>query len=82
MDELDAIIEDDQVSHIISLVLDNANDTIEEAKLDSADEFAQGRAAGYEEIIDIIKEVLIAGNHDLKRFCFTKNLEERLLGSK
>ena len=81
-EDIDAIIEDDQMSHIISLVLDNANDAIEEAKLDENDEFAQGKLSAYEEILDIIRDRLVARNQDLKRFCFTKNLEERLLKTK
>ena len=79
MDDINKNIEDDQMSHIISLVLDNANDAIEEAKLDKNDKFAQGRLSAYNEIIELIRYMLISGSQDVERFCFTKNLEERLL---
>ena len=66
------------IKFIIARVFDNANDAIKEAKVNSKDEFYQGRKLAYYEILDTIKSELIAHDQDLKEFGLDENLEIKL----
>ena len=54
------------LAFIISRVLDNAKDAIEESKDSPNDEFVQGKRLAYYEILDTIRNELIIRDADLK----------------
>ena len=63
---------------MIARVIDNANDAIKEAivkKHDENEEFYQGRQFAYYEVLDTLKNELIAHDQDLKEFGLDVNLE-------
>ncbi|MBQ4640941.1 MAG: transposase [Clostridia bacterium] len=63
------------IKYIIARVIDNAND--EDPK--DRSEFTMGRRLAYYEILDTIKNELIAHEQDLGEFGLDFNLEERFL---
>ena len=67
------------IKFIISRVIENANDTIEEAQQNPNDDFNKGRNLAYYEILDTIKSELTAQEQDLKEFGLDVNLEESFL---
>lgn len=66
------------VKFIIARVLDNANDAFKEAKDNRQNDFYQGRKFAYYEILDTIKNELIAHDQDLKEFGLDENLEMKM----
>lgn len=64
------------IKYIITRVIDNAND---EELLVSKDDFSTGKKLAYYEILDTIKNELIANDQDLKEFGLDFNLEKKLL---
>ena len=66
------------VKFIIARVLNNANDAFKEATVNDKDKFYQGRKFAYYEILDTIKNELIAHDQDLKEFGLDRNLEKEL----
>ena len=69
---------DAKFEYIISRVVDNANDCIEESK-DSKDDFYSGKKLAYYEVLDTIKNELIVAGVNLKKFGLDINLEKALL---
>jgi aspartyl/asparaginyl-tRNA synthetase len=67
------------IKYIIARVLDNANDAIEESKENKNDDFYSGKRLAYYEVLDTIKNELVARNQDLKEFGLDINLESDIL---
>lgn len=63
------------IKYIIARVIDNAND--EDLKKDT--DFSNGKKLAYYEILDTIKNELIANGQDLKEFGLDIDLEEAFL---
>lgn len=66
-----------EVEYILARVIDNANDAFEEAKENVNDDFYKGKKLAYYEILDTIKNELIARNQDLKEFGLDVDLEKK-----
>lgn len=66
---------EDMIKYIIARVIDNAND--EELKDDS--DFSIGKKLAYYEVLDTIKNELIACDQDLKEFGLDINLEGKFI---
>lgn len=66
----------DAIKFIISRVLDNANDALEEAKENKDDDFYKGKKLAYYEILDTIKNELDIREEDLKDFGLDVDLEK------
>lgn len=64
---------------IISRVIENANDALEESKQNQDDVFYKGRKLAYYEILDTIKNELEAKDVDLKEFGLDVDLEKTFL---
>ena len=67
------------IKFIVSRVIENANDAIEEAKQNPKDDFYKGHKLAYYEILDTIKSELSAHNQDLKEFGLDIDLEKTFL---
>lgn len=67
-----------EIEYIISRLLDNANDTLEESKTKTEDDFLSGKRLAYYEMLDIIKNELIVRDIDLKKYGLDINLEQFL----
>lgn len=66
-----------EVEYILARVIDNANDAFEEAKENAGDDFYKGKKLAYYEILDTIKNELIARDQDLKEFGLDVDLEKK-----
>lgn len=64
-----------EIEYIVSRILDNAKDTVEN---DDKSEFTDGKKLAYYEILDTIKNELIARDIDLKPFGLDISLEDLL----
>lgn len=67
------------IKFIISRVIENANDALEESKQNPKDDFNKGRKLAYYEILDTIKSELEANDVDLKDFGLDVELEKTFL---
>lgn len=67
-----------EIEYIISRLLDNANDTLEESKTKTEDDFLSGKRLAYYEMLDTIKNELIVRDIDLKKYGLDINLEQFL----
>lgn len=70
---------DATIKFIISRVIDNANDALEESNQNQNDVFYKGRKLAYYEILDTIKNELEASGQDLKEFGLDVDLEKTYL---
>lgn len=70
------IMMDEVFKYIISRIIDNANDAVEEAKENTGDDFYKGKKLAYYEVLDTVKNELLARETDLKEFGLDINLEE------
>ena len=68
-----------EMKYIIARLLDNANDCVEDAKENPGSEFFDGKKLAYYEMLDTIKNELIAHDDDIKEFGLDINLEKKLL---
>ena len=69
------------MKYMIARVIDNANDAIKESivkKDDENENFYRGRKFAYYEVLDTLKNELIAHDQDLKEFGLDENLEKKL----
>lgn len=73
------MMNDSEIKYIISRILDNANDAIEESNQNKDDDFYKGKKIAYYEVLDTIKNELKAKSQDLKEFGLEINLEKTLL---
>lgn len=69
----------DAIKFIISRVLENAKDALEEAKENKEDDFYKGKKLAYYEILDTIKNELDIRDEDLKEFGIDVDLEALFL---
>lgn len=67
------------IEFIISRIIDNANDALEEANENVNDDFYKVRKLAYYEILDTIKNELIANEQDLEPFGLDIDLEKTFL---
>lgn len=67
------------IKYILSRVIDNANDAIMESREHPDDDFYKGKKLAYYEVLDTIKNELIAKDQNLKEFGLDINLEEAIL---
>lgn len=67
------------IKFIISRVIENAVDSIEESKQNKNDDFYKGRKLAYYEILDTIKNELEVNEQDLKEFGLDIDLEKIFL---
>lgn len=70
------MMKESTIKFIISRVIDNANDAIEQLQENPEDDFYKGRKLAYYEILDTIKNELIANDRDLKDFGLDVSLEK------
>lgn len=68
-----------EIEYILSRIVKKANDALEESKENKDDDFYKGRKFAYYEILDAIKNELIARDQDLKEFGLDINLEKTFL---
>lgn len=68
-----------EIKFIISRVIENANEALEESKQNKDDAFYKGRKLAYYEILDTIKNELIVRGQDLKEFGLDIDLEKTFL---
>lgn len=73
------MMNESEIKYIISRILDNANDAIEESNQNKDDDFYKGKKIAYYEVLDTIKNELKAKSQDLKEFGLEINLEKTLL---
>lgn len=71
-----------EIKYIIGRVLSNANDAFEEAAEHKNDDFYDGKKLAYYEILDTIKNELIARDQDLKEFGLDIDLENQILNGR
>ena len=69
----------ESIKFIVARVLDNANDAFKEANENKQNDFYEGRRLAYYEVLDTIKNELIAHNQDLKEFGLDESLELKML---
>lgn len=70
---------DATIKYIISKVIENAHDALEESRKNKDDDFYKGKKLAYYEILDTIKNELDIGDEDLKEFNLDINLEKEFL---
>lgn len=70
---------DEAIKYIISRVIDNANDAVEESNDNPKDDFYKGKKLAYYEVLDTIKNELKARDQDLKEFGLDIDLEKTIL---
>ena len=58
----------DSLKFIISRLVSNANDAVQEARADRKDLFAAGKSLAYYEMLDVIQTELDVREQDLKEF--------------
>lgn len=66
------------IKYMISRLLDNANEAVEEGNQNKEDAFCQGRRLAYYEMLDILKTELDIRDQDLKEFGLDIDLENRI----
>ena len=69
----------EDMKYIISRIIERAYEAAEECRQASADQFEEGRALAYYEVLDIIRSELDAHGYDLKEFGLNVNLEKEFL---
>ena len=67
------------IKFIVSRVIENANDVLEEKKQNPNDDFYKGHVMAYYEILDTIKNELEAHDQDLKEYGLDIDLEKTFL---
>jgi hypothetical protein len=70
---------EDFIKYIIAIIIDNANDSIEEQNKSKNDLFYEGKKFAYYEVLDSIKNELIVRDIDLKEFGLDIDLEKTFL---
>lgn len=67
------------IKFIISRVIENAHDSLEEAKQNKDDSYYEGRKIAYYEVLDTIKSELETHDQDLKEYGLDIDLEKAFL---
>ena len=70
-------MDNDLFDYIVSLLVRNANDSIEECRESKHDSFEEGRKQAYYEVLDTIKNQLIVAEYNLEDCGLDFNLEEK-----
>lgn len=70
---------EDFIKFIVARVLDNANDAFEEADQNKDDDLYKGKKLAYYEVLDTIKNELVAREQDLKEYGLDIDLEKTIL---
>lgn len=68
-----------EIEYILSRIVKKANDALEESEQNKNDDFYKGRKFAYYEILDAIKNELVARDQDLKEFGLDIDLEKTFL---
>lgn len=66
------------IKYMISRLLENANEAVEESKENKDDAYCSGRKIAYYEMLDILKTELDIRDQDLKEFGLDIDLENRI----
>ena len=69
----------EDMKYIISRIIERAYEAAEECRQANTDQFEDGRALAYYEVLDIIRSELDAHGYDLKEFGLNVNLEKEFL---
>lgn len=69
-------LSEDSMKYIISRLIDNANDAVEESNKDRSDAFNQGRRLAYYEMLDILKSELDVRDVDLKEMGLDSDVDK------
>lgn len=72
-------LSDEAIKFILSRVLDNANDAVEEYNQNKDDDFYKGKKMAYYEVLDTIKNELEARDQNLNEFGLDIELEKEFL---
>ena len=67
------------IEFIISRVIDNAKNTVEEAEQNKDDDFYKGKKLAYYEVLDTLKNELAVREQDLKKYGLDIDLEKTFL---
>lgn len=70
---------EESLKYIISRILDNANDTLQESLNNKDDEFYQGKKLAYYEMLDVLKNDLDIREQDLKEFGLDIDLDKMFI---
>lgn len=70
---------DETIKFILSRVIDNANDTVEELNENKDDDFYKGKKLAYYEVLDTIKNELEVRGLNLDEFGLNIDLEKEFL---
>ncbi|MDO4384390.1 MAG: transposase [Clostridia bacterium] len=73
------MMSEETIKFIISRVIDNANDALQESRENRGVEYYDGKKLAYYEVLDTIKNELIAHDQNLKEFGLDINLEKVFL---
>lgn len=65
------------MNYIIARLIDNANDCLEERKENPKSDFLDGKSLAYYEMLDTIKNELIAHDIDLEKFGLDIDLDKK-----
>ena len=69
----------ESLQFIISRLVENANESIEDSRANKGDLFKSGRSEAYYEMLDTLKSELSARDEDLKEYGLNVNLERRYI---
>ena len=67
------------IEFIISRVIDNAKNAVEEAGQNKGDDFYKGKKLAYYEVLDTLKNELAVREQDLKKYGLDIDLEKTFL---
>ncbi|MFV0558879.1 MAG: hypothetical protein ACK5MW_09650 [Enterococcus sp.] len=70
---------DETIKFLISRLLDNAKETVEESKGKTGDAFYDGKKLAYYEILDTLQSELLAHDESLEDFGLDKDLLKEFL---
>lgn len=73
------MMNEETIEFIISRVIENANDALEEAKQNKGDDFYKGKKLAYYEILDTLKNELMVREQDLNKYGLDIDLEKTFL---
>lgn len=65
--------------YIVSRIVDNANDALEESEQNVDDDFYKGKLMAYYEVLDTIKSELISRDYDISEIGLDVELEQKFL---
>lgn len=68
-----------EIAYILSRIVDNAKDSLDDAAQNPKDDFYAGKKFAYYEMLDTIKNELIARGADLEDFGLAVDLEKLFL---